>query len=92
VRPDIGYISASTRIRSDASTWIPCWCAAVLFPAVNRYRALPRYTPEESIPFAGHEQWNDRPGVAPIGAPQDEAPIDTTRRMIERLREGSVAR
>jgi phytanoyl-CoA hydroxylase len=89
---DIGYISAATRIRSEGLYLDPILVRGKAVPGVNQYRALPRYASEESIPFAGHEEWNKRPGVEQSGATSGEAPIDTTKRMIKRLREGSVAR
>ncbi|MFG2531416.1 phytanoyl-CoA dioxygenase family protein [Streptomyces sp. NPDC048516] len=89
---DIGYISTATRIESDGLYLDPVLVRGTRAEGVNNYRDLPRYSPGESIPFAGHETWNDRPGVAPAGPPAGEAPLTTTERMIERLREGTVAR
>ncbi|MFE7961320.1 phytanoyl-CoA dioxygenase family protein [Streptomyces sp. NPDC057413] len=89
---DIGYISASTRIESQGLYLDPVLVRGKPVDGVNTYRKLPRYTPEETIPFAGHETWNDQPGIAVEGAPPQEAPLATTERMIKRLQEGTVAR
>ncbi|MGW0532088.1 phytanoyl-CoA dioxygenase family protein [Streptomyces sp. NPDC003032] len=94
---DIGYISTSTRISSDGLYLDPVLVRGEPVEGVNNYRPLPRYTPGETIPFAGHEEWNERidthGGVAPTAARTgEETPIEVTQRMITRLREGSVAR
>ncbi|MEV6050421.1 phytanoyl-CoA dioxygenase family protein [Streptomyces sp. NPDC052107] len=89
---DIGYISASTRIESQGLYLDPVLVRGKPVDGVNTYRKLPRYTPDETIPFAGHETWNDQPGVAVGVASPQEAPLATTERMIERLQEGTVAR
>ncbi|MEU3819755.1 phytanoyl-CoA dioxygenase family protein [Streptomyces sp. NPDC030392] len=88
---DMGYIATSTRIESRGVYLDPVLVRGEPVVGVNTYRPLPRYSPAETIPFAGHETWNDRPGVAPEGSRADEAPLTTTERMIERLREGTVA-
>lgn len=89
---DIGYIATSTRIESEGLYLDPVLVRGEPVEGVNSYRPLPRYTPAETIPFAGHEEWNAKPGVAAADLPDGELPIATTERMIERLREGSVAR
>ncbi|MER5362414.1 phytanoyl-CoA dioxygenase family protein [Streptomyces sp. NPDC002785] len=88
---DIGYIATSTRIESQGLYLDPVLVRGDPVEGTNTYRKLPRYAPGETIPFAGHETWNQQPGVAPEGASSDEAPLTTTKRMIERLREGTVA-
>jgi ectoine hydroxylase-related dioxygenase (phytanoyl-CoA dioxygenase family) len=91
---DIGYISTSTRISSDGLYLDPVLVRGEQTEGVNTYRPLPRYTPGETIPFVGHEQWNERIGALGTepAADGDETPIEVTQRMITRLREGSVAR
>ncbi|MBT2470892.1 phytanoyl-CoA dioxygenase family protein [Streptomyces sp. ISL-66] len=94
---DIGYISTSTRISSDGLYLDPILVRGEPVENVNNYRPLPRYTDGETIPFAGHEEWNDKikalgyDGAADASA-IGETPLETTYRMIERLQEGSVAR
>lgn len=88
---DLGYIATSTRIESRGVYLDPVLVRGEPVQGVNTYRPLPRYSPVETIPFVGHEAWNDRPGVAPEGARAGETPLTTTERMIERLREGTVA-
>ncbi|MFF6979095.1 phytanoyl-CoA dioxygenase family protein [Streptomyces sp. NPDC008343] len=89
---DIGYISTSTRIESQGLYLDPVLVRGEPVDGVNTYRKLPRYMPAETIPFAGHETWNGRPGVDAADASSGEAPLATTERMIERLQEGTVAR
>ncbi|MFH0521653.1 phytanoyl-CoA dioxygenase family protein [Streptomyces sp. M41] len=89
---DIGYISTSTRIESQGLYLDPVLVRGKPVEGVNTYRELPRYTPSETIPFAGHDTWNDQPGVTGADASAGEAPLATTERMIERLQEGTVAR
>ncbi|WP_018544615.1 phytanoyl-CoA dioxygenase family protein [Streptomyces sp. LaPpAH-108] len=94
---DIGYISTSTRISSDGLYLDPVLVRGKQVDGINTYRPLPRYTPGETIPFKGHEEWNERiealgdssSGAAPV---ESASPIEVTQRMITRLREGSVAR
>ncbi|MGW1204589.1 phytanoyl-CoA dioxygenase family protein [Streptomyces cyaneofuscatus] len=91
---DIGYISTSTHISSDGLYLDPVLVRGKPVEGTNSYRPLPRYTAGETIPFAGHEEWNGQPGVrgSDQGDQGEAAPIEVTRRMITRLREGSVAR
>ncbi|MFF4429723.1 phytanoyl-CoA dioxygenase family protein [Streptomyces sp. NPDC001513] len=88
---DIGYIATSTRIESRGLYLDPVMVAGEPLDGVNTYRRLPRYTPHDTIPFKGHETWNDQPGVIAESVQPGEAPLTTTERMIERLQEGTVA-
>ncbi|MGW6843862.1 phytanoyl-CoA dioxygenase family protein [Streptomyces sp. NPDC054958] len=88
---DIGYIATSTRIESRGLYLDPVMVAGAPLDGVNTYRRLPRYTPHDTIPFKGHETWNDQPGVVAESVQPGEAPLATTERMIERLQEGTVA-
>ncbi|MEW2274865.1 phytanoyl-CoA dioxygenase family protein [Streptomyces griseofuscus] len=89
---DIGYISTSTRIRSEGVYLDPILVRGVAREGINQYRSFPAYIPGETIPFQGHEEWNTQ--ISPRDAREDgiESPISSTLHMIERLREGSVAR
>ncbi|MET8244088.1 phytanoyl-CoA dioxygenase family protein [Streptomyces sp. NPDC005202] len=89
---DIGYIATSTRIESQGLYLDPVLVRGEPVEDVNNYRPLPRYSPGETIAFAGHETWNDQPGVTSGSASVVETPIVTTERMIARLKEGTVAR
>jgi phytanoyl-CoA hydroxylase len=89
---DIGYIATSTRISSDGLYLDPVLVRGAARPGINKYRPLPRYSTTETIPFHGHETWNDRPDVAAAESSSDEAPIAAAQRMIERLKAGTVAR
>ncbi|MEL5959585.1 phytanoyl-CoA dioxygenase family protein [Streptomyces sp. CLV115] len=89
---DIGYISTSTLIGSRGLYLDPVLVRGKPVDGVNTYRKPPRYMPDETIPFAGHDSWNDQPGVAAAGTSSAESPLATTERMIDRLQEGTVAR
>jgi hypothetical protein len=94
---DIGYISTSTRISSDGLYLDPILVSGEAKEGINRYRRYPLYEPGESIPFAGHEEWNkrfseDAARTAGPGTTGEESPLATTQRMIARLKEGTVAR
>jgi len=94
---DIGYISTSTSISSDGLYLDPILVSGEAKEGINRYRRYPLYTPGESIPFEGHEEWNNHfsEDAVRFGAPGttgEETPLATTRRMITRLKEGTVAR
>lgn len=94
---DIGYISASTRVSSDGLYLDPVLVRGEPVEGVNAYRPLPRYTPGETIPFAGHEAWNERIDALGRDAPaltgaDEPTPIEVTQHMIARLREGTVTR
>ncbi|MER7674418.1 phytanoyl-CoA dioxygenase family protein [Kitasatospora sp. NPDC096128] len=89
---DIGYISTTTRIRSEGVYLDPILVRGEALEGVNQYRSLPPYVPGETIPFQGYQEWNERPDVREVPDPGSESPIDTTLHMIERLRDGSVAR
>ncbi|GAB3740981.1 hypothetical protein GCM10027598_71260 [Amycolatopsis oliviviridis] len=94
---DIGYISTATRISSDNLYLDPILVSGEAKEGINRYRPYPLYEPGESIPFDGHEEWNERFSVDAArrgtpGAAGEETPLATTHRMIARLKEGTVAR
>jgi phytanoyl-CoA hydroxylase len=93
---DIGYMRATTRISNDGLYLDPLLVHGSPQPGVNTYRAYPRYVQGETIPFAGHDLWNASVdernttfGFKPARA-SDERPIDITRRMVQRLRRGTV--
>ncbi|GAB7180210.1 ectoine hydroxylase-related dioxygenase phytanoyl-CoA dioxygenase (PhyH) family [Kitasatospora sp. Ki12] len=88
---DIGYISTSTRIRSEGVYLDPILVRGQAQEGVNQYRSVPPFVAGETIPFRGHEEWNARPDVSEaLGAPS-QSPIESTLHMIDRLREGTVA-
>ncbi|ONF67863.1 phytanoyl-CoA dioxygenase family protein [Amycolatopsis keratiniphila] len=95
---DLGYISTSTRISSDNLYLDPILVRGRPVKDVNFYRAYPEYNEGETIPFSGKETWNERVALSNKDVPlrpvslDDEAPIDTTLRMISRLKEGTVRR
>ncbi|MFE0508566.1 phytanoyl-CoA dioxygenase family protein [Streptomyces sp. NPDC058964] len=95
---DLGYISTSTRISSDKLYLDPILVRGKPVEDVNFYRPYPKYAEGESIPFRGWQEWNERVDGLNVGVPlrppaeDDETPIETTRRMIVRLKEGTVRR
>ncbi len=95
---DLGYISTSTRISSDDLYLDPILVRGRPVSTVNCYRAYPKYVEGETIPFSDWEAWNKRVDALNKDIPlrpvslDDEAPIDTTLRMIARLKEGTVRR
>lgn len=94
---DIGYISTSTLIANEGLYLDPVLVRGEPGAAANRYREYPLYTPEQSIGFRGHDEWNAKAArlnargglVAPHA---EETPLQTTHRMVRRLTEGTVSR
>jgi phytanoyl-CoA hydroxylase len=94
---DIGYIPASTSIHSDGLYLDPLLARGRPVAGVNRYRRYPEYTPGETIPFEGMEEWNANAAarnsaIEAGGTTDTETPLEATNRMIARLREGTVKR
>lgn len=93
---DIGYISTATRIRSEGIYLDPLLVRGADTADLNSYRRFPAYQENETIPFAGQEEWNARVAALNEALPPrsrslpEESPIETTRHMIDRLREGTV--
>ncbi|MGW4887572.1 phytanoyl-CoA dioxygenase family protein [Streptomyces murinus] len=94
---DIGYIATSTLVANEGLYLDPVLVRGKAGNAANQYRKWPAYSPDESIAFRGHEEWNAR--VAEINErggfaepSLDETPLETTRRMVQRLGEGTVSR
>ena len=62
---------------------------------VNDYRRWPTFDPDETIRFAGHEDWDARAErlnaeYAFVEGDSTETPLEVTMRMIDRLRAGTV--
>lgn len=95
---DIGYISTSTRIRSEGLYLDPLLVRGADTNGLNNYRRFPAYQESETIPFAGQDEWDDKVAALNAALPPrsrnrpEESPIETTRHMIHRLREGTVKR
>ncbi|WP_309095406.1 phytanoyl-CoA dioxygenase family protein [Streptomyces sp.] len=93
---DIGYISTATRIHSEGVYLDPLLVRGTDAAGRNQYRPFPVYQEGETIPFAGREEWNEQVAVRNEALPSNswdlaqESPIETTRHMIDRLREGTV--
>ncbi|GGS43610.1 phytanoyl-CoA dioxygenase family protein [Streptomyces violaceus] len=93
---DIGYISTSTRIHSEGLYLDPLLVRGADANGLNSYRRFPAYQESETIPFAGQDEWDDKVAALNAALPPRsqglpaESPIETTRHMIERLREGTV--
>lgn len=92
---DMGFIRTSTSITNEGLYLDPILMRGAAVAGVNNYRAWPMFDEANTIPFKGHEQWNDRAtlrnmyGSFQSGA-DTETPIATTHRMIERLKQGTV--
>lgn len=95
---DIGYISTTTRIHSDGIYLDPLLVRGTDAEALNNYRPFPTHQEGETIPFAGQDEWNEAAARRNAALPPrsrelvDESPIETTRHMIDRLREGTAKR
>ncbi|MFI1381984.1 phytanoyl-CoA dioxygenase family protein [Embleya sp. NPDC020886] len=95
---DIGYISTTTRIHSEGLYLDPLLVRGADSNGLNTYRPFPAYQEGETIPFAGQDEWSAK--VAPLNEAltsrsregSEDSPIEATRRMIDRLREGTVKR
>ncbi|MFF7403028.1 hypothetical protein [Streptomyces murinus] len=95
---NLGYISTSTRISGNRLHLHPILVRSNPVTDVNFYQPYPKYTEGESIPFRSWQEWNERVYVLNAGVPlrppaeDDDSPIETTRRVIVRLKKGTVCR
>jgi phytanoyl-CoA hydroxylase len=93
---DIGYIPTSTRIRSEGIYLDPLLVRGSDADDLNSYRRFPSYQENETISFAGQDEWDAKVAAINAALPlrsrslPEESPIETTRHMIDRLREGTV--
>jgi phytanoyl-CoA hydroxylase len=93
---DIGYISTATRIQSSGIYLDPLLVRGSDDGGGNSYRRFPVHHENETIPFAGQDEWNEKVAVLNAALPESsaglptESPIESTRHMIDRLREGTV--
>ncbi|MEU4685882.1 phytanoyl-CoA dioxygenase family protein [Streptomyces xinghaiensis] len=91
---DIGYISTATHIYSEGIYLDPLLVRGTDTAGLNGYRRFPAYQEGETIPFAGQEEWNQKVAALnealPARSLPEESPIESTRHMIDRLREGTV--
>ena len=94
---DMGFIKASTQVRNKGLYLNPLLARGSPAPGINTYRQWPHYSPQNTIAFRGFEQWdatadehNARISSASDLSSSTESSIDSTRRMIRRLQEGSV--
>jgi phytanoyl-CoA hydroxylase len=92
---DMGFIRPITRITNTGLYLDPILLRGWATHGVNNYRPWPAYQPDATIAFRGHERWTTRMELRNlqggfVSRADAETPIETTRRMIERLREGTV--
>lgn len=90
---DIGYIRTSTSISNKDLYLDPVLVRGEAVPGINRYRRWPEFDEDQSIAFKGREAWNRRVAALNGGGTHQaygEAPIEITRRMINRLKSGTV--
>jgi ectoine hydroxylase-related dioxygenase (phytanoyl-CoA dioxygenase family) len=95
---DIGYISAATHILSDGVYLNPVLARGKRVDGINTYRPIPDYYECETIEFAGSATWNERAhalneasGVGSHNLSVD-APVNSAKRMVDRLRSGTITR
>lgn len=92
---DMGFIRPTTRITNSGLYLDPILLRGRATAGVNNYRPWPAYEPGSTIPFRGHDRWNNRMELRNLQGgfatrAGGETPIETTLRMIERLQEGTV--
>ncbi|MET7437477.1 phytanoyl-CoA dioxygenase family protein [Streptomyces sp. NPDC004082] len=93
---DMGYISTRTRIHSNGIYLDPLLVRGSDSSGLNSYRPFPDVQEGETIPFAGQDGWGEKIASLNAALPPrsrelpDESPIETTRHMIQRLREGTT--
>ncbi|MGA4847504.1 phytanoyl-CoA dioxygenase family protein [Streptomyces sp. G5(2025)] len=93
---DMGFMSTTTTISNKGLYLDPILVRGEPVGAGNQYRSYPEYSPEETIPFRGHEEWNAK--VAEINErgrfvtdSSGGTPLEITHRMMQRLQEGTVS-
>jgi len=91
---DIGFMKASTKITNTGLYLNPILASGKADPT-RCYRPWPLYNPRNTIPFRGHELWNDQAHkmnqtFTPIKNSTDVDPLSMTENMIQRLQEGTV--
>ncbi|MDE2324408.1 MAG: phytanoyl-CoA dioxygenase family protein [Betaproteobacteria bacterium] len=90
---DMGFIRTSTSISNSGLYLDPLLVRGKAIPEINNYRHWPEFHPIESIPFRGHQQWNEDIKARNFGLDRParpESPIELTLRMIDRLKSGTV--
>lgn len=91
---DIGFMRASTKITNTGLYLNPILASGKADPT-KCYRPWPLYDPTNTIPFRGHESWNDQAQVinqtfTQLENATDVDPLLMTESMIQRLQEGTV--
>lgn len=92
---DIGYMPTSTAISNDGLYLDPLLVRGNPVEGLNNYRRYPEWAEGETIAFRGDTEWNAKAAALneALGftAPTpDETPLQTTYRMVQRLKEGTV--
>ena len=94
---DIGFMSTSTSISNEGLYLYPILARGNPVPNINKYRAWPKYTPENSMSFAGCESWdevannmNQHNMSVAYSQPGEESVVEITKRMMRRLKEGTT--
>lgn len=92
---DIGYMRTSTKISNSGLYLDPVLVRGKPQGHVNSYCAYPLYSSEDTIPFRGSDAWDRRAAQGNqlhglVVKEQQESPLDATRTMIQRLKEGTV--
>lgn len=96
---DLGFMSTDTSISNEGLYLNPILVRGNPVPNINKYRAYPEYNQEASMPFKGCEKWNEIARKANLSNPSvvyksknDESVVEITRRMMQRLKEGTTKR
>lgn len=94
---DLGFMSTQTSISNEGLYLSPILARGNPVPNINKYRAWPKYNPENSMPFDGSDGWDkmaalknqQNPSVV-YSQPDEESVVDITKRMMRRLKEGTT--
>lgn len=96
---DLGFMSTDTSISNEGLYLHPILVRGTPVPNINKYRAWPEYSQDDSMPFFGSEKWNQVAQKANHQNPSviykslnDESVIEITERMMKRLKEGTTKR
>ncbi|MBP5971639.1 phytanoyl-CoA dioxygenase family protein [Brasilonema sp. CT11] len=90
---DLGFMKASTKITNTGLYLNPILVSGKAV-ASNYYRAWPLYQADQTIPFRGDESWNNKAQYMNQRfnhvQNMNEDPLAMTKRMMQRLDEGTV--
>jgi ectoine hydroxylase-related dioxygenase (phytanoyl-CoA dioxygenase family) len=92
---DMGFIKTSTQISSKDLYLYPLLVRGEAIPGINTYRPWPEFNLENTIPFQGWNEWDEKIKLKNQGyETEGEDPSDVltvTHHMIDRLKEGTTS-